>query len=110
MGSKIVTIRMNMQLPVVVKKRDNWFVSSCPVLDVYSQGVTKEESKKNLTEALAAFLISCHKRGTLDAVLKSCGFVPDPSALSQADIDNSEYINVPLPFIIDTTNPHRCHA
>lgn len=111
MGEKLVTIHMNIHLPVVVERKEKWFVSFCPVLDVCSQGATEEEAKKNLTEALVAFLISCHKRGTLDAVLKRCGFVADPSALrASRKVDNSDYIDVPLPFIIDMDLPRRCHA
>ena len=33
-----------------------------------------EEAKKNIAEALFMFFRSCFERGTLDAVLKQCGF------------------------------------
>ncbi len=39
-----------------LKKRSNHWVASYPVLDVVSQGATKEEAKKNLEEALRLFL------------------------------------------------------
>ncbi|MBF0103493.1 MAG: hypothetical protein HQK77_21540 [Desulfobacterales bacterium] len=61
-------------LPIKIKKRKKWFVSSCPILDVCSQGETEDHAKKNLIEALSLFLTSCYERNTLEAVLKECGF------------------------------------
>jgi predicted RNase H-like HicB family nuclease len=111
MGQKFISIRFTMHLPAVIVKKEKWYVSSCPALDVYSQGDTEEEAKKNLSEALAMFLISCHERGTLDTVLKECGFVPGYLAPgAPAMFKESDYIDVPLPFVIDMGNPNRCHA
>jgi len=109
--AKFVSIQFTMRLPLVITKKANWYASYCPVLDVASQGVTEEEARKNLSEALFSFLISCHERGVLDAVLKDCGFVPDYSSQQvPPSSDDSEYIDVPLPFIIDMGNADRCHA
>ncbi len=111
MGQKLVTIRFNMHLPAVISKKNNYYVSNCPVLDIVSQGSTEAEAKKNLAEAITAFMISCHERGVLDAVLKQCGFVPAGIGSAPAENhENFEYIDVPLPFIIDMGNAHRCHA
>jgi len=52
------------------------YISSCPILDVVSQGETEEEAKNNLVEAVTAFAISCFERGTLEKVLEQCGFKP----------------------------------
>ena len=111
MEKKLLAIQFNMKLPVVIVKKEKWFVSSCPVLDVVTQGRTLQQAKKNLEDALSLFLSSCYERGTLDAVLKQCGFVSDHSATHTIEQpDNSEYIDVPLPFVIDMGNPRRCHA
>jgi hypothetical protein len=49
--------------------------------------------------------------GVLDAVLKDCGFVQTiHSQKVPPSSDDSEYIDVPLPFIIDLGNADRCHA
>ena len=111
MERKLVQIRFNMQLPAIIIKKTKWYVASCPALDIVSQGKTEEEAKYNLIEAVTVFMISCHECGVLDSVLKQCGFVPDfsHSPASQAT-DKIDYINVPLPFIIDMGKPHRCHA
>ena len=73
---KTETAELRLQLPVRIERKDKWYIASCPVLDVFSQGKTEEKAKKNLTEALSTFLISCFERGTLEAVLKQCGFKP----------------------------------
>ena len=42
-------------LTVVIKKEDDMYVSFCPDIDVASQGVTIEEAKENLKEAVELF-------------------------------------------------------
>ncbi len=62
-----------MQLPIKLSRKEKWYLASCPVLDIYSQGVSETKAKENLGEAIQLFLVSCFERGTLDQVLKeSC--------------------------------------
>lgn len=110
MGQKLVTIRFNMQLPAVITKKRRWYVSYCPALDVASQGDTEEEAKRNLIEALTLFITGCYEMGTLEAVLKNCGFVPVAQQAEPKPFDDADYVDVPLPFMIDMGAPHRCHA
>ena len=63
-------IAMEFKVPARIRKKGKWFISSCPLLDVHSQGGTRGESEHNLVEALASFLISCYKRETLGEVLR----------------------------------------
>jgi len=65
---------MELRLPVKIEKKGKQFISSCPILDVFSQGETLEETKHNIIEALAAFITGCLELGTLDAVLSSAVF------------------------------------
>ena len=104
-------IQLKMQLPAVIIKKEKWYTANCPILDVFSQGETIEKAKSNLAEAISLFLLSCHERGTLDAVLKSCGFRPmyKPQAIEE-NHDGFDYVDVPLPFMINTSDPNRCHA
>ena len=67
-------IRFDVKLPIKIEKGEKFYIASCPVLDVISQGKTLKKAKSNLHEALSLFLISCFERGVLDAVLKNCGF------------------------------------
>ena len=109
MSDQVINVKV--QLPAVIIKKEKWFTANCPILDVISQGETEEKAKANLSEALALFLISCFERGTLDAVLKSCGFKPIHNLPApEAKQDESDYVDVPLPFMVDMGDPHRCHA
>jgi predicted RNase H-like HicB family nuclease len=106
---KTITVHFSVHLPAITKKRDGYFVASCPLLDVVTQGKTESQAKKNLAEALSLFFISCYERGTLDAVLKNCGFKPGYSP-SQVEKEPPGYINVPIPFTVNWGNPRQCHA
>jgi predicted RNase H-like HicB family nuclease len=66
--------QMEFSLPARIRKKGKWFISSCALLDVHSQGRTRQEAQRNLVDALASFLISCYERGALDDVLKEGGF------------------------------------
>ena len=107
------SIRMDIKLPVKLARRNKWVVASCPLLDVQTQGETEEKAKKNLIEALSLFLLSCFERGTLDEVLKGCGFRPMLSAMPKRDFLSTkgmEFVNVPIPFIVNQGPQTRCHA
>jgi predicted RNase H-like HicB family nuclease len=107
-----VNVQFNANLPIQFEKKAKWFVASCSILDVHSQGETKEQAKANLEEALTLFFLSCFERGTLDAVLKSCGFkgVHTPDKPDQKPlVSREDYINVPIPFLVDQDNA-TCHA
>lgn len=41
---------MQVPLPIVITKEDNWFVASCPLLDVATQGRTEEEVKEMMED------------------------------------------------------------
>ena len=75
MGYKNTNIKRNAILPCTIKKRKKWFLASCTVVDMHSQGETEKEAKDNLIEALTLFFVSCFERGTLDNVLKDCGLM-----------------------------------
>jgi len=61
---------MEFNLPAQVKKKGEWFISSCNLLDVHSQGHTREQAERNLQDAVATYLLSCYERGTLEVVLR----------------------------------------
>jgi predicted RNase H-like HicB family nuclease len=94
---------MEFKLPAQVKKKGKWFISSCNLLDVHSQGHTREQAERNLQDALATFLLSCYERGTLEIVLREAAFVPEAGRrqpkLKTAARGSKEVI-VPLPFSI----------
>jgi predicted RNase H-like HicB family nuclease len=98
----------SLTLPVTVKKKAKAYISSCPCLDVYSQGRTEEEAEKNLGEALKLFLVSCYERGTLDEALKECGFTPEmKTARSQT---RGKSITIPIPLHAKGSCAAACRA
>lgn len=111
MPNKMKTpVTLEVSLPMTIKKKANHFVSSCPVLDVLSQGETKEKAIENLREALQLFLADCFERGTLDKVLKESGFsISDNFSQAKKKTDIGHEIDVPLPFVIDF-QVTRCHG
>lgn len=46
---------MKIPLPVVITKEGRWFVASCPVLDLATQGKTEEEVKENMEDLISDY-------------------------------------------------------
>jgi len=105
-------VQMNFELPIKLTKRKNWIVAYCPVLDVVSQGSTERKAKKNLIEALTGFIESCLEHGTLEEVLKNCGFkfANKVTVKNSAPTKDEQYVKVPIPLIIEQTPHNSCHA
>ena len=103
---------LSFKLPALIAKGERFYISTCPVLDVSSQGKTKKEALDNLKEALGLFLISCFERGTIDRVLKESNF----EAMHLKHFKPKKYaakytsINVPLPFKIPAPVAELCPA
>ena len=70
---KMMQVGVEFRLPARIRKRGKWYVSSCPSLDLHSQGHTKGEARQNLIDALVFFLESCVRRQTLGDVLSASG-------------------------------------
>ena len=49
---------MNVQVPVpiLLTKEGKWFVASCPILDIATQGRTEREVKENLADLINEYL------------------------------------------------------
>lgn len=47
---------MQQSLTAIIEREDEMYVSSCPELDIASQGNSIEEAKANLQEAIELFL------------------------------------------------------
>ena len=106
---KFLELRLEFKLPMKIIKKSRWFLASCPVLDVHSQGKTEEAAKKALAEALALFLSSCFELGTLEQVLKECGFVPGHLP-RRSRAPREEYVKVPLSLISQSQAEHACRV
>lgn len=94
-------IRFEVCMPYEIEKDGNANVSSCPPLDVFSQGDTEKEALENLVEAIQCFLESCLSRHVLDKVLSDLGF---ELAVSQEhnennNLEDEHMINVPISLV-----------
>jgi predicted RNase H-like HicB family nuclease len=107
-------IILTARLPIKITEKPKWFVASCPALDVVSQGETAEQAKTNIAEALTLFLRSCVERGTLDAVLKRCGFtsVVEPKGEFEpiGQVGEEEYVDIPLYLLSKFEENRQCHT
>ena len=65
---------MQLQLTTEIWKKDSWFVVKCRELDFVTQGVTIEESKKNLLEVIDIQFEEMVETGTLHDYLAECGY------------------------------------
>ncbi len=43
---------MQVPLPIVIAKEDKWFIASCPVLDIATQGKTEDEAKEMMGDLI----------------------------------------------------------
>ncbi len=103
----MATVNVTLRLEALFSKEDGWHVASFPALDVSSQGRTKDEAERNLIEATQLFLESCFERGTLDEVLKGCGFTP----LREGGHQNERGEHLTVPFeLVSSRNGSPAHA
>lgn len=119
MSSPKISLEITFKLPVEVKKKGKIFVSCCPAFDLWSQGDSKDEAEKNIKEAAGLFIVSCFERGTIDQVLKDCGFHPIHTATGNfvsgsaplSDTPDQLMIDVPIPFNVSRSDNYTpCHA
>ncbi len=101
-------VQIDLRLPASVKKKGKWYISYCPPLDVVTQGRTQKEALDNLAEAVSLFIETCYERGTLEQILKECGF----RRAQDRDIKHAPHermIKVPFPLIAkQRASAHAC--
>lgn len=103
-------LKFELKVPVEVHKGATAFIASCPIFDVSSQGKTPAEAKKNLVDALLLFVTTCYEMGTLDEVMKACGFKPGRAVTGKLSLKkDQELLRVPLPFMVSNQR-QVCHA
>ncbi len=95
------TVTLTLSFPIDVKKEKRYYLASCPLLDVWTYSETQQGAVHNLKETLQLFLSYCFEHGTLEIVLKGCGFTTLKRALCQNASHPMDEITVPLPFVID---------
>ncbi len=97
------TVTFTISFPIDVKRENRYYLASCPILDVWACSETQKGAVDNLKETLRLFLTYCFEHGTLEMVLKGCGFTTLKTAFSQSSPHSINEINVPLPFVVHQT-------
>ncbi len=64
----------NISYTVHTFKEGNSYVAYVPELDVSSCGATSEEARKNIRDAVQAFLDTSREMGTLEEILQEAGY------------------------------------
>jgi predicted RNase H-like HicB family nuclease len=95
------TVTFTVSFPIEVKKEVRYYLASCPTLDVWACGKTQQRAVEGLKETLQLFLAYCFDHGTLEMVLKDCGFTSLKKPLGQDSARRLNEIDIPLPFVID---------
>lgn len=62
-------------LTVNVFQEGTQWVAYSPALDLSTCGDSIKEAQRNFAEAVDLFLEECRRKGTLETVLKACGWV-----------------------------------
>jgi predicted RNase H-like HicB family nuclease len=96
------------RLPYTIKKKRDYYLVHCPLIDIYSQGETEVKAISNLKEAINLFLISCIERGTFEKVMAECGAQIVSKTLTKVP-EGKRFINIPFPITTDCAQKV-CHA
>ena len=59
--------------PIEIEQGEFGYVSRCPTFDVCSQGTTRDEAHRMISEAVQLFVEDAFDDGTLKELLKECG-------------------------------------
>ncbi len=47
---------VQLPFPIIIAREGKWFVASCPLLDIATQGKSEEEVKANMANLIDAYL------------------------------------------------------
>ena len=78
-------------------------------VELQVDSATEAEARKNIEESARLFITSCFERGTLEDVLKECGFRVTSTPLSRKTNDKN-FITVPIPFSAKNQCRIQCHV
>ena len=57
---------MELSISIQIWKKDKWYIAKCPELDFVSQGMDRDEARRNLLETVHIQLEEMAELGTLD--------------------------------------------
>jgi len=103
-------INVNIELPITMRDKGDYVVASCRQLDIHAEGSSIQEAKLHITQALDAFITTCLEMGSLEAVLKDCGFSKITHETHQVPNQDEEYINVPISLLASNHEQTKTYA
>jgi predicted RNase H-like HicB family nuclease len=95
------TVTFTVSFPIEVKKEARYYLATCPTLDVWAIGSSQDSAVETLKDTLQLFLTHCFDHGTLEIVLKGCGFTSLKKSLRRDAARHLNELDIPLPFVID---------
>ncbi len=63
-------LRVKLDVAINVSQDADWWLASCPMLDIVSQGATKKDALRNLREQVSLLFEFAAQKGRLVAMLK----------------------------------------
>lgn len=96
-------IKFTLTVPIEIRQESGWYYSACRAFGVHSQGLSQEEAKEHIIEAVQLFIETCYEQGTLEKVLKECGFHPvsvSGTTPSRKLLPTEFMVDVPLPLMV----------
>lgn len=99
------TASMLFRLAAFVREEDGVWVAGCSALDVFSQGDSAQEARRNLQEAVQLWIESCVARDVLTEALEELGWSnaqggtrpPPGGVLATASSDRIFALEVEIP-------------
>lgn len=103
---KSLSVKMKIRAEIT-KEKSGMYFSNCPSLDVWSQGETYQEAKKNLLESMQLLMEVSVERGTFDKwrkkfdkINKKAAAQASPRKAIKAPPPNTRVVNIPANFLL----------
>jgi predicted RNase H-like HicB family nuclease len=74
---------LQVALPIMIAREGKWFIASCPILDLATQGRTEKEVKENMSELIKEYLNDPDTRKPSLNDLMSLSLVNIPVTISE---------------------------
>jgi hypothetical protein len=99
--SKVIKLQ-NVKLPVFIFKERDEYIAWTPALDISTCGESSKQVKRRFEEIVEAFFEEIIEMGTIDDVLKECGWKkvtkPKKRWIPPAIDHAVEEVKIPLPI------------
>ncbi len=88
-------IKFQGTLPFTIEKDNGWYIYTCDIINIITQGKTKKEAKDNLIDAISLFFIVCIEDGVIHEVIDGI-FIKNRNKYNEISENN---INFSIPMV-----------